>query len=409
MPNPSTGPHVVLTHGWGLGTPSGVARHVQELARHLALAGARVTVVCVSTAGTSRFPRPKLAEGLQGRAIEAELAPLGVEIVRVAPHPLHWMLDGRPVRRALERLFTGAKPDAVLGFYNEAAYLPELCRAHDVRFGYIATWLSYRMALSPERTGTGLSGAMMRHANRRFVVEPYRAAEVLFANSEFTRRELVDVVGCDPERIHVTHLGVRPQFLSIPRETPARIERLLFFGRLVREKGIGDALSALGALARAGRSFTLRVIGSGNAEHVRRLVREHGLEDKVELLPHQDDAGLARELARAELAILPSHSESFGLSIAEAQAAGLAVVAYAAGSVPEVVLDGQTAWLAPLGDVDALAQALTSALDSPAECHARGLAGRERVARLFRWDRTAERVLAGLAALRTPSAGRRAA
>ena len=90
MPAPrSTGPHIVLTHGWGLGTPSGVARHVQELARHLALAGARVTVLCVSTAGYSRFPRPKLPEALHGRALERELAELGVEIVRVEPHPLH--------------------------------------------------------------------------------------------------------------------------------------------------------------------------------------------------------------------------------------------------------------------------------------------------------------------------------
>jgi glycosyltransferase involved in cell wall biosynthesis len=396
-----TGPHVVLTHGWGLGTPSGVARHVQELARHLALAGARVTVVCVSTAGYTRFPRPRLAEALQGRAIEAELAPLGVEVVRVEPHALHWMLDGKPVRRALEQLLTRAKPDAVLGFYNEAAWLPELCRANDVRFGYLATWLSYRMALA-ERVGSGLSGALRRYANRRFVVEPYRAAEVLFANSEFTRRELVEVVGCDPARIHVTYLGVRTQYHDLPRAAPERIERLLFFGRLVREKGIGDALEALGALARAGRSFTLRVVGSGNAEHVRRLVLEHGLADRVEFLPHQDDAGLARELTHAQLALLPSHSESFGLSIAEAQAAGLPVVAYAAGSVPEVVQDGTTAWLAPKGDIAALTRALGAALESPAECHARGLAGRERVARLFRWDRTAERVLTGLGALQAP-------
>lgn len=406
-PRPS-GPHVVLTHGWGLGTPSGVARHVQELARHLAQAGARVTLVCVSTAGYTRFPRPRLAEALQGRAIEAELAPLGVEVVRVEPQVLHWMLDGRPVRRTLAALLEHARPDAVLGFYNEAAYLPGLCRAHGIPFGYIATWLSYRMALAPERAGRGLHGALMRHANRRFVVEPYRAAEVLFANSEFTRRELIEVVGCDPARIHVTYLGVRPQFHAVPRTVPPeRIERLLFFGRLVREKGIGDALAALGALARGGRSFTLRVLGSGNAEHVRGLVRQHGLEDKVELLPHQGDEGLLRELAWAQLAVLPSHSESFGLSIAEAQAAGLPVVGYAAGSVPEVVEDGRSAWLAPTGDVAALTRALGSALDAPGECHARGLAGRARVARLFRWDRTAERVLAGLAALR--SAGRRAA
>jgi glycogen(starch) synthase len=390
---------VLLTHGWGLGTPSGVARHVQELARHLALEGARVTVLCVSTSGYSRFPRPKLDEGLQGHAIEGELAELGVRVVRVAPQPLHWTLDGRPVRRTVEQLLAERSIDAVLGFFNEAAYLPPILRTHGVRFGYIATWLSYRMALSRERTGAGLRGVLMRAANTRFVVEPYREAEILFANSEFTRRELIEVLGCREERIRVTYLGVRDFFHGIRREPAAAIERVLFFGRLVREKGIGDALAALGQVARTGRAFQLRVVGSGNAEHVRALARRYGIEGRVELLPHLDDARLEEELARAQLALLPSHSESFGLSIAEAQAAGLPVVAYAAGSVPEVVEDGTSAWLAPLHDVDGLARALGSALADPEECFRRGLRGRERVARLFRWNLTARRVLEGLASL----------
>jgi glycosyltransferase involved in cell wall biosynthesis len=395
----STGPNVLLTHGWGLGTPSGVARHVQELARHLALAGARVTVLCVSTAGYTRFPRPRLADGLQGQAIERELGELGVEVVRVEPHPLHWMLDGRPVRRAVERLLAERRLDAVLGFFNEAAELPELLRAKGVRFGYLATWLSYRMALSRERTGSGLRGALLRAANRRFVVEPYREAEVLFANSEFTRRELIEVLGCRPERIHVTHLGVRDGFRHIERRRVERIERVLFFGRLVREKGILDALGALSRVAATHPGLRLRVLGSGNAEHVRRVARELGVAERVEILPHQGDAGLLEELREAHLALLPSHSESFGLSIAEAQAAGLPVVAYAAGSVPEVVEDGRTAWLAPLGDVEALGNALSGAVRAPDECFARGLRGRERCARLFRWERTAARVLEGLAQL----------
>jgi len=406
-PSPSAAPAILITHGWGLGTPSGVARHVQELARHLALAGARVTLACVSTSGYSRFPRPKLAPELHGEAIERELAALGVRVVRVAPHPLHWTLDGRPVRRALERLLDEQPLDAVLGFFNEAAYLPELLRERGVRFGYIATWLSYRMALSRERTGSGLRGALMRAANRRFVVEPYRKAEVLFANSEFTRGELVDVLGCDPARIRVTYLGVRDLFHAVPRARAEKVERVLYFGRLAREKGIGDALAALGRLARAGRACELRVLGSGNLAHVRALARQHGVESRVTFLPHQGDQGLCAELARAQIALLPSHSESFGLSIAEAQAAGLPVVAYAAGSVPEVVEDGKSAWLAPLHDVDALANALASALADPDECLRRGLAGRERVARLFRWDKTAERVLAGLRELGAPA--RRAA
>ena len=107
----------------------------------------------------------------EGHEVEQELSSYGVEVVRVAPHPLHWTLDGRPVRRAVERILDAEPVDCVLGFYNEACYLPELCQKRGVNFGYIATWLSYRMALSPARAGRGLRGLFLKRANRRFVIE----------------------------------------------------------------------------------------------------------------------------------------------------------------------------------------------------------------------------------------------
>ena len=394
-------PCIVLTYGWGLNTPGGVARHIQELARALGDAGARVICCCISAADYSGFPRPRMNPDYAGHEVEKELAEHGVEVVRVKPHPLHWTLDGRPMKRAVEELLQRERVDCVLGFYNEAAYLPELCRKQGVAFGYIATWLSYRMALSPARAGTGLRGMIMRRANRRFVIDPYREAEVLFANSEFTRQELIDVVGCNPDKIRVTYLGVKPFFRNIPRIEPKKIQRMIFFGRLVREKGIGDAIAALGAIAAKGhRDWRLRILGSGNADHVQRLAREQGIESLIEMVPHQGDAGLSDELAKAHLALLPSYSESFGLSIAEAQAAGLPVIAYDAGSVPEVVEDGETAWLAPLHDTDALQHAIEEAMADPHAAHQRGLAGRERTQRLFQWSYTAERVLDGIRALR---------
>jgi len=337
----------------------------------------------------------------EGYEVEQDLAEHGVEVIRVKPHPLHWTLDGRPMRRAVQSILEREDVDCVLGFYNEAADLPELCRKHGTTFGYIATWLSYRMALSPARAGTGLRGVLMRRANRRFVIGPYRRAEILFANSEFTRQELIDVVGCNPGRIRVTYLGVKPFFHGIPRIEPKKIQRMVFFGRLVREKGIGDAIEALGAIARKGhRDWRLRILGSGNADHVLRLSKEQGIDSLIEMVPHQADGGLADELAKAHLALLPSYSESFGLSIAEAQAAGLPVVAYAAGSVPEVVEDGETAWLAPLHDTGALQRAIEEAMADPHAAHQRGLAGRERAHQLFQWRFTAERVLDGIRALR---------
>ena len=49
------------------------------------------------------------------------------ELVRVEPHPLHWTRDGLRVKKAVERLLDARQVDVVLGFYNEAAHLPELC------------------------------------------------------------------------------------------------------------------------------------------------------------------------------------------------------------------------------------------------------------------------------------------
>jgi glycosyltransferase involved in cell wall biosynthesis len=96
---------------------------------------------------------------------------------------------------------------------------------------------------------------------------------------------------------------------------------------------------------------------------------------------------------------MPSHFESFGLSIAEAQAAGLPVVAYAAGSVPEVVSDGRSGWLAPFRDVHALGECIAAAIANPAETARRGAAARARAAAEFDWRRTARILYGGLAEL----------
>jgi glycosyltransferase involved in cell wall biosynthesis len=304
------------------------------------------------------------------------------------------MLDGRPVRRAVEQVLDREKVDLVLGFFNEMAYLPDLLAGRGVAFGTIATWLSYRMALDPKRMGKGLRRMLLQRGYRRCVIEPYRRASVIFANSEFTRGELIDVVGCDPARIRVNYLGVATTFFGVPRVKPAKIDRFVFFGRLVPEKGIEDALRALGKLARAGqRDWTFRVMGSGAHDHVRRVAAEEGIAAQIELSDHQGDATLKAELERAHVAILPSWSESFGLSIAEAQAAGLPVVGYLAGSVPEIVENGNTAWLVPLRDVDALARAIEASMRDPEVTYQAGLAGRERVRAMFRWEETAARVL----------------
>jgi glycosyltransferase involved in cell wall biosynthesis len=385
---------ILITYPFPLERASGGARMTREIARHLARAGARVTVLPVAGRGEASRLDPA-AIAAEEAALDADLAADGVEVERVRPHSLHWFLDGRAVRRAVARILDRETVDVVLSYFIEAAFLPALLERRGVRLGFISTWQSYAKALT--FTAAWMPRPLFARVRDRLLGAPHRRAEVLYATSRFTRDELVEVLGVDPQRIQLCPLGVEARFLEIPRERPDAITRLLFFGRVIPSKGVGDAIEALGRLGHDGNArVTLRLRGQGDLDWARAVAREHGVEERVEVLGPADDAELRDELREAHLAVMPSHYEAFGLAFAEAQAAGLPVVAYRAGSVPEVVEDGVTGWLAPLHDVDALTACLRRALDDPAATHAAGLAGRERVQRLFTWEETARTILRGL-------------
>jgi glycosyltransferase involved in cell wall biosynthesis len=114
--------------------------------------------------------------------------------------------------------------------------------------------------------------------------------------------------------------------------------------------------------------------------------------DRIVRPGYLDDAGLASALRGAAVLAYPSRYEGFGFPPLQAMAAGVPVVATAAGAVPEVVGDG--AWLVPPGDRDGLAERLGDALDGGASVDALVERGRARAAG-FSWARCADG-LAGL-------------
>jgi len=378
---------VALTFPHSLGAPGGGTRDCLELAKHLARAEAEVLLVPVQSLGPTHFPRPRLDPSV-GRAQAAELEALGIEVHPVEPHPAHYLLDGRPVRRAIDRISRHGGLDAVLGWWNETLSLRGLARRRGIVYAMNAA-ASY----GPLFRGSGAS-PLRRLRTALFFTRPLRSADVVFARSEFTRRELIELGGVDPARIRVAHLGVDPAFGALERAVPAGPPRILFFGNWVAEKGLFDALKALGAVAE--RDWTFQIAGWGDEQRVRRAAAEAGIGGRIEVLGALDRPGLSRALSQASLALLPSHTESFGLANAEAQAAGVPVLAYAVAAVPEVVLDGTTGWLVPLHDVAALGAAVGDALARPDEARRRGAAGRARVLEHFTWERTAAATLAGL-------------
>jgi len=147
-----------------------------------------------------------------------------------------------------------------------------------------------------------------------------------------------------------------------------------------------------------GRPVTLLLAGEGDAlPRLRRETRELGLDAMVRWLGFRRDA--ADVLAAADVVALPSREEGFPNTLLEAMALGRAVVATPVDGIPELVIDGETGLLVPVGDPERLAAALARLLGDDALRRRLGEAGRERVRREF--DQAAmmdrlERLLHGL-------------
>jgi N-acetyl-alpha-D-glucosaminyl L-malate synthase BshA len=137
---------------------------------------------------------------------------------------------------------------------------------------------------------------------------------------------------------------------------------------------------------RAQMPARLLLVGDGPERgKLDRACRESGLCDDITFL---GSLPLIEEvLVGADLFLLPSEHESFGLSALEAMACEVPVIASAAGGLPEVVVDGETGFLRPVGDVESMAAAALELLEDPRRLRQFGAAGRERAVTVFDQDR----------------------
>ncbi len=181
------------------------------------------------------------------------------------------------------------------------------------------------------------------------------------AVSEYLKRETLSAFGCAGERIQVITNFVDPavydraRYRPLLREQVANGRRVLMHVSNFRPvKRVRDVVDVF-ARVRETVPSVLVMVGDGPdrvdaAAEARRL----GLEDEVHFLGKIDM--VAPLLASADLFLLPSQSESFGLSALEALASGVPVVASRAGGLVEVIRDGETGVLCEIGDVDGMAR-----------------------------------------------------
>lgn len=203
--------------------------------------------------------------------------------------------------------------------------------------------------------------------------------EGVIAISEYERERGI-AIGIAPRRI-VTVLNGIVDAPPPPPPQPGPLRRVLFIGRLDRQKGIDVLLAATQDLD---HRIALRIIGSAVVGDQAPVTSDRV---GVEMLGWCDEARIRDELAWADCVVIPSRWEGFGLVALEAMRAGRPVIASHVGGLPEVVDDGRTGWLVPVDDPAALRSALLSTTD--AQLVAAGAAGRQRFVQRFTIERTA--------------------
>ncbi|MBP2232988.1 glycosyltransferase involved in cell wall biosynthesis [Azospirillum agricola] len=168
--------------------------------------------------------------------------------------------------------------------------------------------------------------------------------------------------------------------------------RLLAVGRLVAQKGI-DVL--IDALARPGLgNVALDVVGDGEwRDALERQAAGHGLAGRVRIHGWLSRAALAEVYRKADVFVLPSRDEGMPNVVLEAMASGLPVVASAVAGACDLVVEGETGFLVPPEDPDALAAALRRLAGDAALRAGFGGRGRERVEESFSWRSAASSFL----------------
>ena len=223
-------------------------------------------------------------------------------------------------------------------------------------------------------------------ADRLFAQNILARADGIIAVSEATRRDAIDILNLPAEKITAIHSGVAGAYFDAK---PARRARpyALFVGTIEPRKNVGALLDAWTSLPGDLRTTYELVVAGAPGWHSERVLDR--LRSEATYLGYVPEAELPRLVAGAAAFAYPSLYEGFGFPVAQAMAAGVPVITSNVSSLPEIA--GDAALLADPRSPAELSVALERVLSSPelrADLAARG---RERAARLFRWETCARK------------------
>ncbi len=209
-------------------------------------------------------------------------------------------------------------------------------------------------------------------------------ADRIIAATPLDKEQMVRLYGAEDEKIAVIPAGVDTE-LFYPRDR-AEVRRrlglpdldtpiLLFVGRIERLKGIDTLLESVAVVSRTctGRNLKVLIVGGGgqteeeNAElhRVMQLHRDLNLDEQVEFVGSKPQEMLPLYYSAADITVMPSHYESFGMVAVESMASGTPVIASNVGGLSFTVKDGETGFLVPEENHFALAEQVHALLKNP--------------------------------------------
>lgn len=353
---------VLVDYRPALRARSGVGEYMHELVRaYTALHPG--DDVAVFTSSWADRPAPGTGAALRARVVDRRVPVSVLNYLwhRVGWPPVEWLAGDADVVHAAHPLLIPSTRAA------------RVVTVHDLFF------LS-----NPEQTS-----AEIRRDYAELAASHARRADAVIAVSQYTRRQVIDRLGVDGDRVHVCSSGARTwarlgQAPNVPSDG-----YVLFIGTLEPRKNLGVLLDAYERLAaRGGVVPSLRLAGSAGpgADAWLARIRTPPLAGLVQYVGYVADSDREALFAGARTLVLPSFDEGFGIPALEAMSAGIPAVVSNAGALPEVV--GDAAVLFNPSDADALAYALGRLATDDAWARERAAAGLIR-ARAFTWDTSA--------------------
>lgn len=344
----------------------GVEAVVSQLASHLAAADHEVLVI---TIGERAAAGSEQIEGVTVRRFP------GIRMSRVTGLELTISIAAQ---RSIKRTIAQFGPDVVNAHHLYfATTLPTLTAANDLGVPAVLT-----LHVAGMESFGGWRGAVARFYERRMGGRIVDQADALIAVSEAVA---VTVHPHTRSSVSVIPNGVDLRRFKPPASRQRSNARIIYVGRLIANKGPDIALSAFREVHREMSDATLLMVGDGPMrKRLENYARSNHITHSVEFLGLRED--VADLMRQSEVFVRPSFVEGMPLTVLEAMACGLPVVASNVGGVSEIVQNGETGLVVPPGSVASVASALLRLLGDETLSRKMGEAGRTRVMKRHSWE-----------------------